>query len=95
MVDVPIATTGLVFGQMGLSAVEAELTVTGAGATAADSTGAAALVFGAGAEIRLTEAVAIRDGWERHSFDEALEIAEVEVGAPDIDVLSAAIVISF
>lgn len=95
MPHIPIGNTGSIFGRIGISAVEAELTVTSGGATATDSTGAAALVFGAGAEIRLTETVAIRGEWERHSFDEALEIAGIEVEAPDVDVLSASLVISF
>lgn len=95
MPHIPIGRTGSIFGRIGVSAAEAELTVTSNGATATDSTGAAALVFGAGAEIHLTEQVAIRAEWERHSFDEALEIAGVEIDAPDIDVLSAGLVISF
>jgi len=93
--QIPIGSTGSIFARVGVSAAEAELTVTTGGITASDSTGAVALVFGAGAEIRLTETIAIRGEWERHSFDEALEIAGVEFDAPDIDVLSAGLVISF
>lgn len=92
---IPIGTVGSIFGRIGLSAVEAELTATAPGVSSSDSSGAAGLVFGAGAEIQLTPNIAVRGEWERHSFDEALEIAGVEIDAPDIDMLSAGIVFSF
>lgn len=95
MPHVPIGSIGSIFGRVGLSAVDAELVVASGGATASDSTGAAALVFGAGAEINLTDSISIRGEWERHSFDEALEIAGIEIDTPDVDVLTAGVVIRF
>lgn len=93
--QIPIGSMGSIFGRVGLSAVDAELVVASGGATATDSSGAAALVLGFGAEIHLTEAVSVRGEWERHSFDEVLEIAGVEIDTPDIDVISAGLVIRF
>lgn len=93
--QIPIGTVGAIFGRIGLSAVDAELTASGGGQSFEDSSGAAGLVVGAGAEVHLTPQVSIRGEWERHSFDEALEIAGVEIEAPDIDLLSASIVFRF
>jgi len=93
--QIPIGSTGAIFGRIGLSAVDAELTAAGAGRSLSDSSGAVAVVFGAGAEIHLTESVSLRGEWERHSFDEALDIAGVEIEAPDVDLLSASVVVRF
>lgn len=93
--QIPIGTVGAIFGRIGLSAVDAELTASAGGESFEDSSGAAGLVFGAGAEVHLTPQVSIRGEWERHSFDEALDIAGVEIEAPDIDLLSASIVFRF
>lgn len=93
--QIPIGDIGAIFGRIGLSAVDAKLTATGGGRRIDDSSGAAAVVFGAGAEIHLTESVSVRGEWERHSFDEVLDIAGVEVEAPDIDLLSASLVLRF
>lgn len=91
----PIGTAGTIFGRIGLSGVEAKLNATAPGVSSSDSSGAAGLVFGVGAEIQLTPNLAIRGEWERHSFDEALDIAGVEIDAPDVDMLSAGVVLSF
>ena len=93
--QIPVGASGAIFGRIGLSAVEAELTASGGGASFSDSSGAAGLVFGVGGEIHLTEQISLRAEWERHSFDEALEIAGVEIEAPDIDLLSASLILRF
>lgn len=93
--QIPIGSTGAIFGRIGVSGVEATLTASGGGRSIDDSSGAAAVVFGAGAEIHLSENVSLRGEWERHSFDEVLEIAGVEVQAPDVDLLSASLVLRF
>lgn len=93
--QIPVGEVGSIFGRIGLSAVEAELTAAGGGESFKDSSGAAGLVFGAGGEVHLTEQISIRGEWERHSFDEALDIAGVEIEAPDIDLLSASVILRF
>jgi len=93
--QIPVGNVGTIFGRIGLSAVDAELTAAGGGERFSDSSGAAGLVFGFGAEVHLTEQLSIRGEWERHSFDEALDIAGIEVEAPDIDLLSAGLVLRF
>jgi len=93
--QIPVGTVGTIFGRIGLSAVEAELTASGGGESFKDSSGAAGLVFGVGGEVHLTPQVSIRGEWERHSFDEALDIAGVEIEAPDIDLLSASLIVRF
>lgn len=93
--QIPIGTVGTIFGRIGLSAVKAELSASGGGASFNDSSGAAGVVLGVGGEVHLTEQVSIRGEWERHSFDEALELAGVEIEAPDIDLLSASLVLRF
>lgn len=93
--QIPLGTVGSLFGRIGLSAVEAELTAQAVGVSFSDSSGAAGLVFGVGGEFHLTEQLSLRGEWERHSFDEALEIAGVEIEAPDIDLLSASLVLRF
>lgn len=93
--QIPIGTVGTIFGRVGLSIVEAELTAAGGGASFSDSSGAAGVVFGGGGEIHLSEQVSIRGEWERHSFDEALDIAGVEIEAPDIDLLSLSLILRF
>lgn len=93
--QIPIGTVGAIFGRIGLSAVKAELRASGGGASFKDSSGAGGVVLGVGGEVNLTEQVSIRGEWERHSFDEALELAGVEIEAPDIDLLSASLVLRF
>lgn len=93
--QIPVGNVGTIFGRIGLSAVDAELTAAGGGESFSDSSGATGLVFGFGAEVHLTEQLSIRGEWERHSFDEALDIAGIEVEAPDIDLLSAGLVLRF
>lgn len=93
--QIPVGTVGSIFGRIGLSAVDAELTASGGGETFSDSSGAAGVVFGFGGEVHLNEQVSIRAEWERHSFDEALDIAGIELEAPDIDLLSAGLIVRF
>jgi OmpA-OmpF porin, OOP family len=93
--QIPVGTVGTIFGRIGLSIVEAELIASGGGASFDDSSGAAGLVFGGGGEVHLSEQVSIRGEWERHSFDEALDLAGVEVEAPDIDLLSVSLIVRF
>lgn len=93
--QIPLGQVGSIFGRLGLSAVDAKLTASGGGASFRDSSGAGAVVFGAGGEVHLTEQISVRAEWERHSFDEAFEIAGVEIEAPDIDLVSASFVIRF
>jgi OmpA-OmpF porin, OOP family len=93
--QIPVGTVGTIFGRVGLSAVKAELTASGAGQSFRDSSGAAALVLGFGGEVHLSEQVSIRAEWERHSFDEALDIAGVEIEAPDIELISASLIFRF
>lgn len=93
--QIPIGTVGSIFGRVGLSAVKAELTASGGGELFSDNSGAAGFVFGAGGEVHLSEQISIRAEWERHSFDEALELAGIEVEAPDIDLLSASLILRF
>lgn len=93
--QLPLGPSASIFGRIGLSGVDAKLKAAGGGLTYSDSSGAAGLVFGAGGEIHLTSNVSIRGEWERHSFDEALNIAGVKIDAPDVDLLSASIVLRF
>lgn len=93
--QIPIGGAGAIFGRVGLSAVDAELKATGGGGSVSDSTGAVALVFGAGGEIHLTDNVSVRVEWERHSFDEAFQLAGVSIDAPDIDLASGSLVVRF
>lgn len=93
--QIPLGNTGAIFGRIGLSAVDAKLKASGGGKSYSDRSGAASVVFGAGAEIYLTNNVSIRGEWERHSFNTALDIAGVKIDAPDIDLLSASLVLSF
>jgi len=93
--QVPVGPVGTLFGRIGLSGVEAELTASAPGVNSKDSTGAVGVVFGVGGEIHIAENLSLRAEWERHSFDEALEIAGVEIDAPDIDFLSASVLLRF
>lgn len=93
--QIPVGAVGTIFGRIGLSAVQAELTASSGGTVFDDSSGAAGVVLGVGGEVHLTDQVSIRGEWERHSFDEALELAGVEIEAPDIDLLSASLVFRF
>lgn len=92
---IPLGEVGAIFGRLGLSAVDAKLAASGGGTSVRDSSGAGAVVFGAGGEVYLTEQIAVRAEWERHSFDEAFDIAGVEIEAPDIDLVSASLVFRF
>jgi len=93
--QVPIGPFGIVFGRIGLSAVDAALTAAAGGRSIDDSSGAVGVVFGAGAELHLTPSLSLRGEWERHSFDEALDVAGIDVDAPDIELLSASLVLRF
>ena len=92
---IPIGDVGSIFGRIGISGVEAKLSAAGAGLGASDSTGAAGLILGVGGEINFSESVALRVEWERHSFDEVLRLANIDIDAPDIDLITGSIVISF
>lgn len=93
--QIPIGPSGSIFGRVGLSALDAELVATAPGVRSTDSSGAVGFMFGVGAEIHLSESMSLRAEWERHSTDEALEIAGVSIDAPDIDLASASIVLRF
>ncbi|MFZ0486366.1 MAG: outer membrane beta-barrel protein [Arenicellales bacterium] len=95
MPQIPLGTTGAIFGRIGLSAVDAKLEASGGGLSYSDSSGAASLLYGVGAEVHLTNNVSIRGEWERHSFNDALKIAGVKIDAPDVDLLSASLVLGF
>lgn len=93
--QLPLGPSVSIFGRIGLSGVDAKLKAAGGGLTYSDSSGAAGLVLGGGAEIHLTDNISIRGEWERHSFDEALDIAGVKIDAPDVDLLSASVILRF
>lgn len=93
--QIPIGGVGSIFGRLGLSAVDAELTASGGGLSVSDSTSAPGVVFGVGGEVHLTDAVSVRVEWERHSFDEAFQLAGISVDAPDVDLTSASILFRF
>lgn len=93
--QIPIGPVGAIFGRIGLSGIDAELTASGGGGSLSDSTGAAGLVLGVGGEIHLTDTVSVRAEWERHSFDEAFQLAGVSIDAPDIDLASASLLFRF
>lgn len=93
--QIPIGDHVTVFGRLGVSAVEAELEASAPGFSAEDSTGAAGVIFGVGGILRLTDNIGIRAEWERHSFDEALELAGEEIDAPDIDMVSGSVFVAF
>ena len=93
--QIPLGPSGAIFGRIGLAAVDAKLSAASGGTSLSDSSGAASIVFGGGAEFRLTNNVSIRGEWERYAFDETLNLAGVKINAPDIDLLSASLVFSF
>ena len=75
--------------------MDAELEASGGGASVSDSTGAVGVVFGVGGEIHLTDTASVRVEWERHSFDEAFDIAGISIDAPDVDFASASLLLRF
>ncbi len=95
--QVPIGDVLTLFGRVGLSAGDAELTarVPLAGFDERESDTAAGFTFGAGGALNITPHLTLRLEWERHSFDEAFDIAGEEIDAPDIDLFSGSLLFRF
>lgn len=95
--QIPVGEVGAVFGKLGIYAGDTEI---GADAPALgfserDSGTTGALVFGVGGAINLGRQVTLRVEWERLSFNKAFDLAGVEIEAPDVDVISGAVVVRF
>ena len=95
--QLPLGDVLTLYGRLGVSAGDAELTarVPAAGFNASASETAAGVTFGAGGALNLTRHISLRLEWERHSFDEAFDIAGEEIDAPDIDLVSGSVLLRF
>lgn len=95
--QVPLGQSAYLFGRLGLAAADATLTVgvPSLNLVETDSSEAAAVVYGIGAGVKLGDSVSLRLEWERYNFDEALKIANIDVDAPELDVISGSIIFSF
>jgi len=95
--QLPLGDMFTLYGRLGVTAGDADLTarVPTAGFDESENATGAGFTFGAGGALNLTRHVTLRLEWERHSFDEAFEIAGEEIDAPDIDLISGSLLLRF
>ncbi len=95
--QIPILDIGAVFGKIGIAAGDVTVTTEAPlfERRESDSVTGGTIVFGAGGAINLGRNATIRVEWERYAFDETLELAQIDVDTPNIDVFSATLIFRF
>jgi len=95
--QIPIGKLGAVFGVLGILGGDTRLgaEVPSLAISETESGWSGAIVYGFGGAINLGEQVTLRVQYERYSFDKAFDIAGVSIDAPDVDVVSGAVIIRF
>ncbi len=95
--QLPLGDLFTLYGRVGLTVGDAELRarVPRVGLDESESGTAAGFAFGAGGALNLSRHLTLRLEWERHSFDEAFDIAGEEIDAPDVDLLTGSLLWRF
>ncbi len=95
--QIPLGEVAAIFAIAGVGVGKAELIgrVPSVGIDERDSATVPAVILGFGGAVNLGRRVTLRAAWERYSFDEVFTIAGEDIDAPDIDVISGAVLIRF
>ena len=95
--QIPILDIGAIFGKIGIAA--GDITVSTEAPIfdrrESDSVTGGTFLIGAGGAINLGRNATIRVEWERYAFDETLNLAQIDVDTPDVDVFSATLIFRF
>lgn len=94
--QIPIGTIGSIFGRVGIAGGELELVAEAPSLSRRESasTSGGTLMWGAGGAVNLGN-FSIRIEWQRYAFDETLDLAQIDIDTPDINVYSATLIYRF
>lgn len=95
--QIPILKIGALYLRLGLAAGDVSVNANAPlfGVSESDSTTGATILGGVGGAINLGRNVTLRVEWERYAFDETLDLANIDIDVPDVDVISASVVFRF
>ena len=94
--QIPIGSIGSIFGRVGVAGGDVELVAEAPSLSRRESasTSGGTLMWGAGGALNLGN-FSIRIEWQRYAFDETLDLAQIDIDTPDINVYSATLIYRF
>lgn len=95
--QIPVLGIGALFGKIGIAAGDISVTTEAPlfDRRETDSVTGGTFLIGAGGAINLGRNATIRVEWERYAFDETLQLAQIDVDTPNVDVFSATLIFRF
>ncbi len=94
--QIPLGEIGAIFGRAGVAGGEVELVAEAPSIARRESASASGgtILYGAGGAINLGN-FTVRVEWQRYAFNETLNLAQVDIDTPDINVYSATLLFRF
>lgn len=94
--QIPLGSLGAIFARAGIAGGEVELVAEAPSIPRRESASSSGATFmwGAGGAINLGN-FTVRVEWQRYAFDQTLDLAQVDIDTPDMDVYTATLLFRF